>query len=59
MQTAVLYGTLYSFCIAIFMSLNGPAGTCILVPSASQIHVHVPPIQLVLKHCVAHIAQTI
>ena len=31
------------------MSLHGPAGTCILVASASPIHVF--PIQRVLKHC--------
>ena len=38
---------------AIFMSLHGPAGACILVASASPIHV--PPIQHVLKYCGAHI----
>ena len=38
--------------IAIFMSLHGPAGACILVASASPIHVF--PIQRVLKHCGAH-----
>ena len=37
-------GTLYS--IAIFMSLHGPAMTCVLVASPSPIHV--PPIQCVL-----------
>ena len=45
MQHLVLY-------IAIFMSLHGPAGACILVASASPIHVF--PIQRVLKHCGAH-----
>ena len=35
--------------IAVFMSLHGPAGTCILVASASPIHIF--PIQRVLKHC--------
>ena len=36
--------------IAILMSLHAPAGACILVASASPIHV--PPIQHVLnKHC--------
>ena len=39
--------------IAIFMSLHGPAGACILVASASPIDV--PPIQCVLKHCGAYI----
>ena len=34
------------------MSLHGPAGACILVASASQIHVF--PIQHVLKHCGVH-----
>ena len=34
------------------MSLHGPAGACILVASASPIHVF--PIQHVLKHCVVH-----
>ena len=34
--------------IAIFMSLHGPAGACILVASVSPIHVF--PIQLVLRH---------
>ena len=38
--------------IAIFMGLHVPAGACILVASASPIHV--PPIQHVLKHCGAH-----
>ena len=38
-------------CIAIFMSLNVPAGACIPVTSASLIHV--PPV-CVLKHCGAH-----
>ena len=38
--------------ITIFMSLHGPAGACILVASASPIHVF--PIQRVLKHCDAH-----
>ena len=38
--------------IAIFMSLHGPAGACILVASGSPIDV--PPIQHVLKHCGAH-----
>ena len=38
-------------CIAIFMSLHGPAGACI--PVASPIHV--PPIQRVLKHCGGYI----
>ena len=38
--------------IAIFMSLHVPAGACILVASASPIHVF--PIQRVLKHCGAH-----
>ena len=33
-------------CIAIFMSLNGPAETCILVASVSPIHV--PPIHVVV-----------
>ena len=36
-------------CIAMFMCLYGPAITCILVASASPIHV--PPIQHVLKYC--------
>ena len=39
--------------IAIFMSLHGPAGTCILVASASPIDI--PQIQRVLKHCGAYI----
>ena len=39
--------------IAIFMSLHGPAGACILVASASPIDV--PPIQRVLKHGGAYI----
>ena len=34
------------------MSLHVPAGACILVASASPIHVF--PIQRVLKHCGAH-----
>ena len=34
------------------MSLHVPAGACILVASASPIHVF--PIQCVLKHCGAH-----
>ena len=38
-------GTLYNF--AIFMSVHVPAGTCILVASASPIHV--PPI-CILKY---------
>ena len=39
---------------AIFMSLHGPAITCIpVVASISQIHV--PPIQHELKHCRVHI----
>ena len=37
------------------MSLHGPAGACIpvagAVASVSPIHVHVFPIQRVLKHC--------
>ena len=32
---------LYTVCIAIFMSLHGPAGACIPVASGSPIHV--PP----------------
>ena len=36
------------------MSLHVPAGACILVASASPIHVRVFPIQHVLKHCGAH-----
>ena len=39
--------------IAIFMSLHGPAGACILVASPPPIHV--PPIQCVLRHCGVHI----
>ena len=35
--------------IAIFMSLHAPAGACILIASASPIHVF--PTQHVLKHC--------
>ena len=51
MQHLVLYTVC---CIAIFMSLHGPAGAnCILVASASPIDV--PPIQCVLKHCGAYI----
>ena len=38
--------------IAIFMSLHAPAGACILVASASLIHVF--PVQHVLKHCGVH-----
>ena len=34
------------------MSLHVQAGACILVASASPIHV--PPVQRVLKHCGAH-----
>ena len=36
--------------IAIFMSLHGPAGACILIASVSPIY----PIQRVLKHCGVH-----
>ena len=38
------------------MSLHGPAGACILVAtcSVSPIHVHILPVQGVLKHCGAH-----
>ena len=38
--------------ISIFMSLHGQAAACILVASASPIHI--PPVQHVLKHCGAH-----
>ena len=44
MQHLVLYTVVR---IAIFISLHGPAGACILVAS-------VFPIQHVLKHCGAH-----
>ena len=50
MQHLVLYKFV---CIAIFMSLHGPAGACIPVASASPIDV--PPIQHVLKHYGAYI----
>ena len=40
---------LYTVCS---MSLHVPAGACILVASASPIHVF--PIQRVLKHCGGH-----
>ena len=55
---SIMYSSAYSFHykymyfiqfvrIAIFMSLHGPAVTCITVASASPIHV--PPVQRVLK----------
>ena len=52
MQHLVLYIIQFVH-IAIFMSLHGPAGACILVASGSQIDV--PPIQHVLKHCGVYI----
>ena len=37
---------LYTVCIAIFMSLHGPAGACILVASALPIHAF--PIRVII-----------
>ena len=39
--------------MAVFMSLHGPAVTCI--PVASMSPIHIPPIQCALKYRHAHI----